>query len=409
MIVQRLKEISDIFSQFETIIFVESNRFFCSTNNSEHQNFVKLCETNKIPIEETGNDYIIKVKSFLEGATVVTYEDAEKHLHSEALSKPFVILNKNGEFFYHDRPKGETEWSTNRSRGFEVFCVNITAYYVLYNYFKSPEFADHHNDANKEIVLYSAVNGIFKIKYLPQPIIERTEDTKPHIKKILEISEPVQLRPYVKNALFKIAENKTKLSLNEIIVNAAKIVEIAQNDYDIASKNFDFKKFRDTLTKEKENYFSGINDVLAKIFSQAVGIPISISTTVFATYKVEDDILMLLIILLAFALYIIFYVKIQYVYRADLVEIKHGFQHDFEIIKAESGLPEIEVNIEIGKIERKIRNSLSMIDWLIGIVAGLGFLVIIYIIYIIFTAQIIWILQNIRAVIFFLYSMNITP
>ncbi len=92
--------------------------------------------------------------------------------------------------------------------------------------------------------------------------------------------------------------------------------------------------YKDSLYKEKEKYFLSIREIINKIFSQAVGIPISISATVFASYKVSDDNLMLLIVLLTFFIYVVFYIKIQLIYRADIGELKNDFTKDFDVIKS---------------------------------------------------------------------------
>ncbi len=90
---------------------------------------------------------------------------------------------------------------------------------------------------------------------------------------------------------------------------------------------------------------------------------------------------MLIIVWLSYIIYTGFYIKIQWVYRSDLKEIQNDFDSDFEIIKTKSGLAEDMIEKERSKIQRKLSISLSMIHWLIVIVALLGCIVSCYILY----------------------------
>ncbi len=379
MLTDKLTSIQSIFSANDVEINSEGNRFFAKAKNQV--SFENLCKTNSLETERQGEKILLKIKSFLNGIDLISFSELETYFEYDFITKDFVILSNTGEYYYYQAEKKSVEASTSASADFLTKCKNIFSYYILYDFLKSEDFSDHHNDANSEIVIYSSSKGIFRIIYDSLPIIEDSKDIAAKITKLISRVEPVQIRSFFKNALFTFSNGKGIISINEIINKTDELIDTAERDFELASKQFDFDKFRDSLHKEKEKYFNSIRDIINKIFSQAIGIPISITATVFATYKVNDDNVMLSIVLSAFLLYVCFYIKIQLVYKADIKELKNDFLNDFEIIKSKSGLPEKDINSEKSEVDRKLNSSLSMINWLIGTVIGLGLLVACYILY----------------------------
>jgi hypothetical protein len=90
---------------------------------------------------------------------------------------------------------------------------------------------------------------------------------------------------------------------------------------------------------------------------------------------------MLLLVLLAFSLYVAFYIKIQCIYKADLLEVENDFNASFDIISTKSGLSGQVIGEEKQKIIKNISSTKTMITWLITIVCALGLLVVGYIVY----------------------------
>jgi len=69
------------------------------------------------------------------------------------------------------------------------------------------------------------------------------------------------------------------------------------------------------------------------------------------------------------------------VYKADIKEIETDFNSDFDIIISKSGLQPSIINKEKEKIKTKFSSSLIMLNYLIGTVIFLGFLVCLFIYY----------------------------
>jgi len=377
MVLEKLNILSKILEIHQGVIKSEANGFYAVGNFNDLE---KECVAKGIETDRTGTELSLKLKSFL-GCELVSFHQIETYFEYSFIDSEFIIIDCSGVYCYHDGNDKELIFSINVSEKFKTTCTNLFHYFRLYNFLKSDQFSDHHNDANLEIVIYSSANGIFKLKYANPPTIDTTKDISKLVSKLIETVSQVLLRNFFKNALFTFSSGRGYLTLNDVINNSSEIIETTNRDYDLAAKQFDFEKFRNSLYKEKDKYFYNIREIVNKIFGQAVGIPISISATVFATYKVSDDIAMLLIVLFAFILYVIFYIKIQCIYKADIEELNSDFEMDFKMITSDSGLSKDVIDKEKGKVKRKIEKSISMIDWLIIITTGLGSLVIFYVIY----------------------------
>jgi len=340
-------------------------------------------EFNKkgIDFELEDNFLRLKLNNFL-SPNFILFNNIYKKFEPNYVITEFSVLNITGEYCYHEANNNSLCFSSNPSILFVNVCQNLFSYYELYNFLKSDKFSDYHNFANREIVIYNSAKGIFKIKYESIPSLDQNTSIKKLTEELISISSKLEFNLFVKNSIITLSGGKDSIQLSEIIKNSEDIVSIANRDYALTSKQFDFEKFRDSLYKEKEKYFSSVREIINKIFSQAVGIPVSISAVVYTSYKASDDPIVLFLVMFSFIAYVVFYIRIQIFYREDLSEIKKDFESDFAIITLKSGLaPEI-IDKEKTKIQTKIKSSLSMVNYLIYFVVGLGSLVCFYILYI---------------------------
>ena len=322
----------------------------------------------------------LQLKRFFTGFSVKYNQELNSEVKADEVDSDFLVVDaiKKSAILFE---KGQYEQFGVSDKALLTYLKNVVSYFQLFNFLKSKEFCDYFNSANNQIVVYSSVKGVYKINYETIPVIPQDTDIEKDISEFIRNANPIELRPFFKSSIFSFTNGTGFIKLNELIKNSVEIIFAAKRDHDLVLKQFDFENFRDSLYKEKEKYFTNIREIINKIFSQAVGIPVSISAAVFATYKVSDDTLMLLLVMLSFIVYVFFYVKIQLVYKSDIKEIQTDFNTDFDIIISKSGLlPDI-INREKVKLKNKISSSLTMLNYLIGTVIFLGLLVCLYIYY----------------------------
>jgi hypothetical protein len=178
--------------------------------------------------------------------------------------------------------------------------------------------------------------------------------------------------------LFEFRSSEAATALTEVVLSLETITREADNNLQLYLRNFSFEHLKNSLQKEKDNYFSSLRDILGKNLSQIVAIPVSFAASVFATYKV-NDIFILVIILVAFLLYSIFTRYLQSLYLKDVKEIEDSFNRDFTIIAQKSGLAATDINVEKLKIERRISDIKNVIARFRYLLVGLTTIFIIFI------------------------------
>ncbi len=298
----------------------------------------------------------------------------QQRIDPEMINTDFIVLDLAGKAVLH---YGELCYNFNSGSTLEEV-ENAIAYYTIYNFFKSPDFADHHNSADEEIIIYSSAKGILKIKY--QNIAPHFHaPVKGKVKKLLDALADQQFRTYFKNSLFDL-DGGSYVALSNIITNCSIVLSAAKRDLELALRQFDFEKFRDALYSQKDKFFVAIREVLSKIYGQIVGIPISITAAVYATYKTEHTYAVPVLILASFILYVVIYTIIQWNYYKDIKEIQADFLRDFTIIKTQSGLPVDDVTKEYNKVDTKITATLRIAVSLMLAVIALGLAVSVFII-----------------------------
>jgi hypothetical protein len=399
MIIEKINIISDLFHNHSESFFSDLNNFYYQNDSSNLNIINDYCNSQEIPFNNEGDRSLVKIKTYL-GLAVISFKEIDKYLDYNHIYSDFIIFDNYGNYCYYCFNEKVKYFREKGNNNFKLVCENYISYFTLYNFLISQSFADHHNDANNEIVFYTSTKGIFKILYNTLPNIIHDKNIGDLVSSFIESAESVQIRPFIKNSLFAVSNGTGTITITDIILLSKEIVDMSNRDLELALKQFDFDKFRDSLYKEKDKYFFSIREIISKIFNHAIGIPISISATVFATYKVSNDHIMLLIVLLSFILYVSFYIRIQYYYKSDILQIHDDFKNDFLIISSKSGLPIDIIKKEKNKIDRKINSSLTLISFLIYIVIGLGILVAWYILYSIFISDPVTILLKILKIIY---------
>jgi hypothetical protein len=376
MILPRIYTLSKILMTHQRIISFDRNRIYATGN---YKALIQACSEQGIEWEEMEDQVEIKTRVFL-GERLVYFEQLN-FFEPEYVLEDFCILKSNGEFCYHSRQTNQLLFSDDVSSAFKINCTNLFYYTKLYNFLASREFCDHHNDADRELIIYNSAKGILKIKYELPSSLQYKQDISEGVKSLLKTGTTLQMRTVFLNTLFEISNNTGLLSMDNLIGQWQEIDSSLKRNYELFSRQFNFEKFKDSLYREKEKYFENIRTIVNKIFSQSIGIPLSVSATIFTTKGIMSDLFMLCIVGTAFLTYIVLYLKIQLTYLEDLILLENDFENDFNVLKRYSGLPVSQIENESNRIKRKINATRKIIRYLIAIVIILTILICIYIPY----------------------------
>ncbi|MCP1384783.1 hypothetical protein [Runella salmonicolor] len=354
------------------VVNIEKNKFsyFVDKLTEFDCKFIKL-GSNKIEIDL---DFLID-----ENGVFVDLNDFYQNvnLSPDILRKNFYILIYLDSFFGYNQGVG-----TSYLGEIEVFDnylqTNTLAYINLRNRLKKEDFADYENFASEEIIFYTGTKGVLKLRIPSIPIfLDTSIDYSKYVNEIIDKMNSKDFTIHFKNVLFSLEKKSANSQIEVFYLNISSLLQEANNNYELQLKNFSFEKFKNDLLKEKEKYFASLREILGKILTQILGVPISIAASTFASYKI-DNIYILYLVLLSFLIYIIFAIYFQTIYYSDVLEVEKAFNKDFAKIASDSGLPELEVNSSRDSIKRRIKVIKNSIIIFIASVVTLGLLFVFY-------------------------------
>lgn len=217
---------------------------------------------------------------------------------------------------------------------------NTLSYYRLLNFLKSQEhsedrhfyFVDYFNSDHRRIIITSLKKeGKLTIGYpdvIPQFDITKPIDIK--INHFIESFEEKQLPKFLKTELFNVLPTfKKEERLVAFIDNLEFIQEKAEQNFEIYLSDLSLDAFKNQFLEFRLKYFNQLRDILSKITTQILALPLSISASAFATYKSIDSILLCSIIVIAFTLFSIYSIFMLKAHRDDVREIKKLFENDY--------------------------------------------------------------------------------
>ena len=271
------------------------------------------------------------------------------------IEKNIAILCYKESFLFYDFNTTLSYIGNNQVKD-NFLIENAKSYLIFRDFLYGGEFADYYNFSNDQIVFYTGSKGVYKLTYPKIPI--KLDSSVDFSKVIIHLIEQLKNKDYsihFKNSLFGLEKSNGISQINTFFEHLSSLIQETDNNYQLQLKNFSFDKLSNDLKKEKEKYFSSLREILNKIFSQIIGVPISIAASTFASYKVENKFILCLI-LMAFGAYVFFAIYLQTIYKKDTEEVEKDFNKDFDKVLKNSGLPENDIEHEKDKIKRRIKN-----------------------------------------------------
>jgi hypothetical protein len=340
---------------------LSKNLYTIITNNSPK--FIE--ESDDIEIDEKSNDltYLkqlnIDCESIhggkvriptIQSAILIFWDtkDLRTRITADCLEKEILVI--------YDETKQSLSFNPVDRSSYQNFTINTKDYLLenAYYYFKTLEhlkanehkedhlfyFVDHFNSSFRKIV-FTSLNkeGKLTISYpLGIPQLSRQDSYKERCEAFFAAfsKDNKHFPKFIKNEMFKVLI-KEKLDdrivtlfekLNEILITAEQNFELYLNDLSL-------EKFRTDYIESKEKYFSQLRDILGKITSQVIALPLSITAAAFATYKTADKPILFILVLISFLLFSIYSFFLIRLYKFDVIDLDLSFKRDFKKLSEE--------------------------------------------------------------------------
>lgn len=282
--------------------------------------------------------------------------------------KDIVILNHNNKVLIYD-VKEKTQ-SDNK-----YFIKNLLAYGKFRELLESEKITDLPLTAEQKLVLISDNYGINKIDYNPTINLNLDENVN-YFKDVEQFENELKkddvLVEYLKIEIIKQLKNiEYNNQINTLLNSLIYIIENANKEFRVYLKKFSFEELKIKVIEEKEKYFLSLRELLSKIFTQVIAIPVSVTALLIAIEKL-DTILLIKLFVGAYLLVSVFALLIQVYYLFDYIDLNKQFLKEFKIIKADSGLDSKEVEKEKKKVIRRFLFGYALLIILIFITTSLS-------------------------------------
>lgn len=364
---KKIELISQLIQTFEIEPYEGRVIFFKSVS----QHFIDKLTNENIMFSKTYDGLSIEISESNIGLTCFyNLEEFYRMFNLSILSNNFTILNYQKSFLEYDAKT--TTLADHTGLVLNNYLIrNLNSEYEL-KLFLINELADYYSDSNTELVFYTSTKGINKIRITNAiPSLDPNIDYSVMINEFIERAKDKKFKVFIKNQLFTNLNGTRTDGFINLIYHLDEILENAQRDYEIYLREFSFDKLKNEFEQQKEKYFGSQREVLTKILSQLLSIPVAISASLFATYRVQDS-FALLVIMLAYDIYAFFIIHIQLILLSDTKLLKLNFLEEVEIIKKKSGLEQKiiskEIEIPIKKFDEIIL-TLKILNSAIFIVA----------------------------------------
>jgi hypothetical protein len=239
--------------------------------------------------------------------------------------------------------------------------IKNTQYYLLFKEaVEQSELKIFHNSELNEFGFHSQDYGLIRLHY-PQnpPDFGDFKKVKQNYELFKSLKNDEQFLIYLNNQIYKTIFNQPSddPSFVYFIKHFDTITAQAEDDFSIYLRKFSFESFNKNFRKEQIEYFSSLRDILSKIQTNIVSIPISISITVAAVFEVKDKPDLALLIVVGYIFYSLLSAYLLRNYEIDIDEIKDRLDQEGAIIRENVVSNKDKINHAINKIYVKIKRA----------------------------------------------------
>lgn len=351
-----LKVLHNLFNESLLITIERKNSVKFKVNEKTYAN---LKTTLKDSFIYNDSDFEI---SFFDDTTDYYRDD------NDILSKKNKInRNKDILLLDHNQQSVRYTFKDGKQSDNKFFITNVLAYNTLLELLKDSPITDLNITSEQKLLLFSNDYGILKIDYKSTIILELDEniDYQIQVKRFEnELLKDEVLIEYIKGEVIKLLRNVSyNEQLNKLLISLDFIIDNANKEFKIYIKKFSFEKLKSQIITEKEKYFVSLREILSKIFTQIIAIPISVTVLVAAIENL-NALNLIVLFLCAYFLVSLISIIVQVSYLFDLIDCNKLFIKEFKTIEKFSGIEQKDIDSERDKIIRRFILNYTILGFL---------------------------------------------
>lgn len=147
------------------------------------------------------------------------------------------------------------------------------------------------------------------------------------------IKENKQFSVFLKNSIISNLLYEEKGTFILFFEKIDKIFYEAKLNYNVFLHELSLDKIKTEYKEYKQKYFASQNDILSKISTQVLALPISIAASAFSLFNLKGEMFPTLIVIFGLISYIVYVTFIVKIYFSDIENLNLLAQRDFQILK----------------------------------------------------------------------------
>lgn len=147
------------------------------------------------------------------------------------------------------------------------------------------------------------------------------------------LQEKKQFSVFLKNSIISnlVYEETRKFEL--FFEKFDKIFHEAKLNFNVFLHELSLDKIKSDYKEYKQKYFASQNEILSKLTTQVIALPVSLSASAFSLYKLKGEFFLILILYFGLISYVVYITFILTIYFKDVVSLNKLAQRDFNILK----------------------------------------------------------------------------
>lgn len=200
------------------------------------------------------------------------------------------------------------------------------------------EIVDNYSNSNLVITFISLKDKTkVNLDFKPTGTLKLSNDIDYYTKvnSLIEylIKENKQFSVFLKNSIISnlLYEEKDVFAL--FFEKIDKIFYEAKLNYNVFLHELSLDKIKTDYKEYKQKYFASQNDILSKISTQVLALPISIAASAFSLFNLKGELFPTIIVFFGLVSYITYVTFIVRIYFSDINNLNILAQRDFQILK----------------------------------------------------------------------------
>jgi hypothetical protein len=296
-----------------------------------HTQIIINCRTNTLDIYKDIDDYRLRIKLD----------------ESDTFAKDIIILNFSDDSYCYNKNEDCCYKNFRKDENCFLFS-NTQSFFRLISFLKKQEhkedhqfyFVDYFNKDNRRIIITSsAKQGKLTIGYEQGvPNFPLNTFIKNNVERFIDSFNQKQLPKFIKTELFNVLPScmEQEKRLEYLVNHLAIILERAEQNFEIYLNDLSLDNFKKQYLDFRIKYFNLFRDILAKITTQVLAFPLSITAAAFATYKVTGNAMLAYSIVGAFIIFSIYSIFMLGAYIQDINENSNLFTREYDDLSKNS-------------------------------------------------------------------------